>query len=217
MFNYNSGYDGFSRSKNSSEAIANYEVPKSMITKSMIEDFIADNYDENTKEYKKLMSIPACLWKFGAQPTSWHHVGKYFKEVDHYSLHTIAANLLEQDIEQLKKEYKAYKEQEKEDKKTTEKNYKYGVVRSQVWGGTRNHPKIIDRVYIIGIIFDNWIYYYEDNKYDTYKKLKKANIYANKIEMLKQYETYSELVKQFPEYKNNKKLFNTIVKNKLKK
>lgn len=50
MFHVNSGYIGASRSVRSQEAIESYEVPISMISKSLIKNFTSEHEDDFSKD-----------------------------------------------------------------------------------------------------------------------------------------------------------------------
>jgi hypothetical protein len=202
MFDLNSGYSGYSRSKASSSAIDSYELPLSLMNKNSIKNFTSEY-----KEYEKLKDIPVYIWKYQAKLTgasSWHHTGIKFKKTDHYSLFKVGDDLLEKNIDELKKDYKNSKKLKEEE----QKNYYYTVLYSQIWGGTRKHPKIVDYEYIAGIEVGDWVYHKD------YKSIKKAKTTANKIEKIYRFNSYKELVKNFPQFKGNVKKFNEILKEK---
>lgn len=202
MFDLNSGYAGYSRSNRSQEAIDNYEVPLSLINTGLIGEFIKEY-----REYEELKKVPIYIWKYQAKLTgasSWHHTGTKFKKTDHYNLFKIADELLSKDIDRLKEDYK----EEKREKSEEQKNYYYTVLYSQIWGGTRKHPKIVDYEYIAGIEVGDWVFYKD------YKSIKKAKTTANKIENIYSFNSYKELVKKFPQFKGTVKKFNEILKDK---
>lgn len=202
MFDLNSSYSAYSRSNRSREAIENYEIPLSLINKGLIDRFIHEY-----KEYEILKNVPIYLWKYQAKLTgasSWHHTGTKFKKTDHYNLFKIGDELLSKNIDELKKDYK----NEKKFNEEQQKNYYYTVLYSQIWGGTRKHPKIIDYEYIAGIEVGDWVFYKD------YKSIKKAKTTANKIENIYRFNSYKELVKNFPQFKGTVKKFNEILKDK---
>ena len=199
------GYVNYSRSTRSAEAIRNFEVPITLINKSLIDSFLNKYQNEFTKdEMKRLKNIKTSIWKFVAKemmsPTSWHHTSSHYNKTKHYDLETIAEIILDQK-NNLDLEYKEFKN------KISEKNYLYGIIEVQIWGGSRNHPKIIGTEKQIGIIINDWLYYLDFT-------IKKYKINANKTINYKSYKNYSELVKANPEYKNKIKYFNKIIKMK---
>lgn len=209
MYNINSGYVGASRSVRSQEAINSFEVPISMINKSLIDNFIVDAKDDFSKdELEYLKTISTLKWKYVAKekthPSSWHHTSKYFNKTNHYSLIDIAEKIIESK-NTLDKEYEAYQQDQKKEKE----NIKYGVIKVQVWGGSRRSPKLEGYKEAAGIIKGDWLYY-------KYNHLETGSVYkykttANKTEWIKEYNSYSELVENHKEYENTEKVFNKLI------
>lgn len=205
----NSGYVGYSRSVRSKEAIEDYEIPLTMIKKALIEEFLEEHrtdFEEN--DYIFLSKLPVNRWKYISQkvePTSWHHTGKYYNKTNHYKLVDIALKLLEVK-DTLEKDYKNFVDSKKQKKK----DFKYGVIKVQIWGGTRRYPKIEGYEMEGGIIIGDWLHYLAGKKINKYK------VTANKTEWFKKFDSYSDLVKNFPEYKGKVKIFNKIVKEVVK-
>jgi len=197
----NSGYVGFSRSVRSAEAVASYEVPISLINKSLIKDYL--NQEEEIKESEKqsLSNMPVGLWKYVAKmvgPSSWHHTGSMFKETDHYSLSEIAEELTEN--KEIVSQYKAYCASKKATKKDTD--IIFAVIKVEEWGGSRKHPVLEGYDEVAGILKGDWVYH----RFGKYKAS------ARKVVSLKKYNSYAELVKANKEYKGTKKEFNALIK-----
>lgn len=109
------GYVGSSRSVRSQSSVDNFEVPVSMICKSLVKDFISYNcYDADTSSL--LLSVPVSLWKFVAErkvtASSWHHTGVFFRETLHYELSDIADYILN-NFDSISSEYKEYRREQK--------------------------------------------------------------------------------------------------------
>lgn len=214
MFNQNSGYVGSSRSIRSNQAIDNYEVPLNMINKSLVKNFLKENNGNFTnEELEYLQHLSIAKWKYTAtqktHSTSWHHTSSYFNKTNHYDLADIADTILEIK-DTLDNDYKEYLSTLKKEKEETKQNFKYGVIHVQVWGGTAKRPKLIGYDDVAGIIIDNWFFYKDGHSISKYSTS------ANKVETLERYNSYAELVKNHKEYKNTKKIFNTILSEKIK-
>ena len=212
MLNVNSGYVGASRSVRSQEAIESYEVPVSMINRTLIEDFLNESEEYFSKaDLNYLEKVSVSKWKYIAKErilaSSWHHTGSYFNETNHYDLNAIAEKIL--DIKgTLDEEYKAYQESQK--KEGTD--VKYGVIKVQVWGGSRKRPRLEGHEEIAGIVIGDWLFYKNNHSINGY--VGKFKITANKVEWLKEYDSYANLVKNHKDYKNSKKVFNVLIKEK---
>ena len=209
------GYIGNRRSERSQDAIDNYELPLALINKDNIYEFLGEIEDDiNKEEYIFIEKLPIALWKFVATEkcgaSSWHHTGKYFRETDHYNLYDIVEKILDE-RESIKKQYSDYRKEKSKEKLAKKLNYEFGVISVQIWGGTRKHPKLIGSEEVSGIIIGDWLHYE-----DEYGVISRYNIYANKTEWYKTFNSYSELVKKFPKYKGTKKLFNKLIKEKVK-
>lgn len=212
MFNVNSGYVGASRSIRSQEAIDSFEVPVSMINKSLIEDFLNESKEDFSKvDLNYLEKVSVSKWKYIAKErvsaSSWHHTSSYFNETNHYDLNTIAEKILEIK-DTLDEEYKAYQESRK--KEGTD--VKYGVIKVQVWGGSRKRPKLEGYKEVAGIVIGDWLFY--KNNHSVNGSISKYKTTANKVEWLKEYDSYADLTKNHKEYKNTKKVFNNLISEK---
>lgn len=205
----NSGYVGYSRSVRSQSAIENYEMPISLIKKDVIQSFLIDNKDEfNHVELQFLENLTITKWKFITReytsPSSWHHTSGYFNQTDHYDLLHTAKKIikLQNDIDQL---YKASKEKNV--------SYKFGVMKVQVWAGSRKRPKLIGEEIVAGIIIGSWLYY--KNEHNKCLSTNKFKIVANKVIRLDEYQSYEELIQSHKEYKHTKRVFNALIKEKV--
>ena len=211
MFNMNSGYVGASRSVRSQEAVDSYEVPLSMINKSLIEDFLDEQEDFSSDDLSFLNKTSVAKWKYVANErisaSSWHHTSSYFNKTDHYSLYAIAEKMLKIK-DTLDYDYKAYCQSKKKDIP----NVKYGVIKVQVWGGTRNRPRLEGYEEVAGIVVGDWLFY--KNNHSINGVINKFKITANKVEWIKEYDSYADLVKNYKDYKNSKKVFNVLIKEK---
>lgn len=212
MFNVNSGYVGASRSVRSQEAVESYEVPISMINRKLIEDFLNESEEDFSKvDFNYLEKVSVSKWKYIAKDrvsaSSWHHTSSYFNETNHYDLNVIAEKILEIK-DTLDEEYKAYQESQK--KEGTD--IKYGVIKVQVWGGSRKRPKLEGYEEVAGIVIGDWLFY--KNNHSINGSISKYKTTANKIEWLKEYDSYADLTKNHKEYKNTKKVFNKLISEK---
>lgn len=212
----NSGYVGAKRSVRSQSAIDSYEMPLSMISKDIIDDFLFEyGEDYSEADYLLLKDLSVAKWKYVAKnrifASSWHHTGSYFNETDHYDLREIAEKIvkLKDDLED---DYKAYKELQKEVRKDELQNFEFGVIRVQVWGGSRRRPKIIGYDKVAGIVIGGWLFY--KNGHSTIGRISKYKTSANKVEWFHKYTSYKDLVAKHPEYKKSKKVFNRLIKEK---
>lgn len=213
-YNINNGYVGFSRSIRSEEAIADFEVPISLINKTFIEGFVNNcntkYFDEiitqDDLDYLKAVSV--VIWKYVAKykvgESSWHHTSIYFNKTNHYNLYTIGDFLLK-NKDTIDEEYKAYQESQK--KEGTD--VKYGVIKVQVWGGSRKRPKLEGYEEVAGIVIGDWLFY--KNNHSVNGSISKYKTTANKVEWLKEYDSYADLTKNHKEYKNTKKVFNKLI------
>ncbi|EDN8351805.1 hypothetical protein GT375_14145 [Listeria monocytogenes] len=197
------GYIGTRRSERSQDAIEDYEVPLNHFNKGLIQAFI----DEN-EEYDTLRTKTVRLWKFVATrvgATSWHHTGTYFNETDHYSLEKVADELLRNGID-WEKEYKTCVKQEQEI--ATSEPIFLSVIKVQIWGGSKKHPKLIGHEVVMGVKKKGWLYAVSNATQSKYK------LSANKVEMQKDYslDDYSALTKVFSEFKAQKRVINKKVK-----
>lgn len=204
---FNKGYVGYSRSERSQNAIDNYELPLSLIKKSVIQDFI-DDYNE----YKELKHIPVAMWKYVAKTigsSSWHHTSNRYNKTDHYSLNLIADELKD-DYNKWETQYLKSKQIEKENKQklNTQSELRLTVVTSQIWGGTRKHPKIIGHEEFLAIVKGNTAYPITQSENIKYK----LNANKNDYKKLYNIDDYKALVKEYPVFKANKRKINRMVK-----
>jgi hypothetical protein len=126
-----------------------------------------DAYEEGRKPISKLtkqdfmevgLNVSAAFAKWLAKKrhwrtSEWHHSGgDYFNKVYFYDpqqlADLVAGNVL--DLEVLEAEYKASKNKKAEEVPV------FGVY--DVFGGSRQHPKIVDRVEFTGKKIGDWIY-----------------------------------------------------------
>ncbi|MFA5448849.1 MAG: hypothetical protein WC292_00185 [Clostridia bacterium] len=211
MFNMNSGYVGASRSVRSQEAVDSYEVPMSMIKKALIEDFLDEQDDFTSEDINFLSKVSVAKWKYVASErmsvSSWHHTSSYFNETYHYSLCSISDKLLEIK-DTLDTDYKEYRDS----KKKEVSDVKYGVIKVQVWGGSRKRPRLEGYEEVAGIVVGDWLFY--KNNHSINGCIAKFKTTANKVEWLKEYDSYADLTKNHKEYKNTKKVFNNLISEK---
>lgn len=205
MFNKNSGYVGYSRSVRSQKAIEDYEVPLSFINKNLVEDFLSE-YDE----FKSLEKVPVSLWKFVAKstsPSSWHHTSNRYNKTNHYSLVELA-EIIEDDIDYWKGEYKKELEERRLEKTKRLENLRLAVITAEIWGGTRKHPKMIGTEEVLCIIKGAYGYPVTESENSRYK------LDANKNSVGKHYkiEEYNELVKIHKNFKSKKREINKLIK-----
>lgn len=208
---FNKGYVGYSRSARSQSAIDNYELPLSLIKKSVILDFI-DDYNE----YKELKHIPVAMWKYVAKSigrSSWHHTSNRYNKTDHYSLDLIADELKD-DYNKWETQYLKSKQIEKENKQklNTQSELRLTVVTSQIWGGSRKRPKLIGHEEFLAVVKGNTAYPVTQAENIKYK------LSANKNDYQKLYaiDEYNNLVKEYPVFKANKRKINRMVKELIK-
>lgn len=178
------GYIGSKRSENSLKAIEDFEIPLSMLNKSMIEEFkdSLENIDIDIDDIdKRVFSLNVSLWKYAANSvgaSSWHHTGKFYNQTDHYNLYSIAIYLTE-NIENIQEVYKQFLQNEKEKKLEKNKKIEVGYIVYAIWGGTRSHPKIVGYESTWGYVDrtgkKDWLIAVDGRKYD---------IYASKVDQL---------------------------------
>lgn len=68
------------------------------------------------------------------------------------------------------------------------------VSKIQIWGGSRNRPKLLGREIVMGIEKNGWLF--PVSEADQAKYLLKAN----KVEMTRHYNDYKTLTKEFPQF-----------------
>lgn len=205
----NKGYISYKRSVRSRDAIKDYIVPLSHINKSLINRFI--NHEDFSLEEKNILNEATVeKWKYIAKnigTTEWHHTSSFYNETKHYDLIEIAQAILEKTLD---KEFEKHKTKENRNK-----NFEYGVIKVNIWGGTKSHPKVVGHDDRFGIVIGNWLFYKKNTK-DLDSKISKYKIDSNNVVELKKYESYATLVKKHKQYKNTKKIFNRLIKEKIK-
>lgn len=205
----NSGYVGFSRSVRSKAAIEDFEMPLSLINKETIRDFLKEYQEEFKQELVFLEKLSVEKWKYIAKehtsPASWHHTSSYFNETDHYDLYDIANNIIQMknEIDTLFNNYK-----------NKDNAYKYGVMKVQIWGGSRKRPKLEGHEVVSGLVIGKWLHYKSGHQKDG--STAKYKVDANKVEWLDEYDSYDELIKEHKAFKSTKRVFNRIIKEKVK-
>lgn len=188
MYNKNRGYIGASRSVRSFESIESYEVPKSHITMNLI------NECANDEQLKKIKQLTLSVFKEWISPSSWHHTGSYFNETDHFDLISSLLELealTDEQITQIKDKFKNTHQKKKND------NIEYGVAEVQIWGGSRNRPKLIGTEVVTGTIKGDWL---------ITPKSKRFKLSANKTLRFDKSTTLTEIKKITKDAYNIKKL-----------
>jgi len=113
MLNYDGGYIGRSRSVRSQKAIDSFEVPISLINRTLVEKFL-DQYKDfySINELAILKKASVAKWKYIAKmkvsSSSWHHTSYRYNRTSHYKL-TSLAEVLIRNHNVLDTEYKAYR------------------------------------------------------------------------------------------------------------
>lgn len=206
---------GNSRSRNSSTAIEFFEMPKSLISKSVIRAFLtADegdlflsedcDYEKICSNREQLSRYPVSAWKAACEhiyPASWHHTGKFASKTDHYRLADIAIYLLGEG----KNSSLIGKKVEKE------ANLQYfAIMVYTAWDNSkRSRPKFLGEKALLGIVSGDWFFY---NQYENSFSLAKKRIASNSVVSVKKYETIGQLTKEYPFFKGQAKKFNAIKK-----
>ncbi len=198
------GYVGKSRSVRSQIAIDNAEVPLNHITKDYILTSVTENNIDET-----LKNESVAMWKFVAKrhgSTSWHHVSKHYKKIDHYDLHDVA-EYFSMNYDSLKNDYQNLLDQKRQAKNDLIKNLKLGIIKVQIWGGTKRYPKLEGYESVMGVVKDGWLHTVTLSNQTKYK------ITGNKIEEINIFELdqYDILTKKFPEFRAMKRKINKEV------
>ena len=159
MFNYNSGYKGYSMSNRAAAAYEDGERPYSKWTKAELliecKKLLEDLEVDYTIEDLKKLSLKA-LRNSVLVSSSWHHTSKYFNSTDFYKVSEGQLEFIldKATIERLCEEKKEKKEEPKEIK---------ARCKFLVWSGTRNHPKATE-CEEVGTIRGNWFYREDGSK-----------------------------------------------------
>lgn len=164
-FGVANGYEGFSRSTRSLEAIESHEIPLSMITGQQIQDFLYslrddDSFSDDDRSFLCKQSV-ACF-RFSAKlngPTSWHHTSSWYNRTDHHDLYAVALFMCK-NRDQIAEEFTRQKEQSRE-KREENKVLQLGVASVQVWGGSLSRPRVIGEKTVAGVVEGDWIYFKE--------------------------------------------------------
>jgi len=215
MKNINAGYVGAQRSVRSQQAIEDFKVPLSLIKRPLIEKFLNSHASDYSKEdLGFLKTVSVAKWKYlikerGMGYDSQHHTSCWFNMTIHYDLEEIAEALVEEQVT-LDKEYKEYLSS----KKKASKDFKYGVIKVAVWGGTRNRPRFKGYEEVAGIIVGHFLYYKHHHKPNSIVKKLKTN--AKKVRWLKDYNSYKALVTNYKKYENSEDVFQQLISEKFK-
>lgn len=172
MYNYNSGYSGYSMSNRAVEAYENGEKPISKWTKTVFFEELNENledYNISAEKINALKSLKVSILKENfLKKSSWHHTSNYFNNTDFYKI-----NL--DKIEQMTiDEINALKNQETAKKEIQEPEKKKGKIFYLEWSGSRKHPKATERVLENVYIMEKGCFYYvfdEKNKEILKKKI----------------------------------------------
>ena len=214
MNNLNSGYHGMSRSVRSHEAIQDFEMPLSLIDRSSVDDYIKKSHGLFTDvEIDMLREAPVSVWKYVAKmttPTSWHHTGSKFAETNHYSLDTVADEIIDKGLAMIRRWMEADKELKARKKQHEMDGMKFGIVTTNIWGGTKRYPRVIGTETSAGVIVGTWLYtrpYFKENGSRS-----KIDVSGRNVKKVETFDSYTDLTKAHPEYKRTKKAFNDILK-----
>ncbi|WP_258443274.1 DUF3519 domain-containing protein [Helicobacter sp. 16-1353] len=190
--NANSGYSGWSRSRNSSWAIEHFEMPLSLFNRERMNRLIneIDKYKsdledngvsvEKAKEILKNTSVVdfrESAKKAGR--ASWHHTGIDFKETDHYSFIDAIAEIAQNGVTKAPK-IKAEKL----------KSEGIGLAVIKEYTGKYPNTRFIGYKTIIGEIKGSWIIEANGTKH---------NVNANKLIVYTDYKDHTELRKELRE------------------
>lgn len=144
MYNYNSGYSGFSMSNRAVEAYENGEKPISKWTKTAFFEELNENlqdYNIIAEKINALKTLKVSILKERfLKKSSWHHTSNYFNNTNFYSINY--SKIEEMTIEEIKK----LKELNKGIPETTESEKKKGKINFLEWSGSRKHPKATERI-----------------------------------------------------------------------
>lgn len=214
MNNLNSGYHGTSRSVRSHEAIRDFEMPLSMIDRAAVDHFIGKSHGFYTDaEIDMLREAPVSVWRYVAkmtEPTSWHHTGTKFAETNHYSLDALADKIIDHGIKAIREWMRDDRESKARRKQKQMDGMKFGIVTTNVWGGTKRHPRIIGTETSAGVILGTWLYtepYFKENGTRS-----KIDVSGGNVRKVERFDSFTDLTKAHPEYKGTKKTFNKIMK-----
>jgi hypothetical protein len=213
-FGVANGYEGFSRSTRSQEAIDSHEVPISLFTQERISFFLQSIEDDESfskEDLSFLKKQSVLMFRFAAMkfgPTSWHHTSSYYNKTDHYDLYAIAEDLCE-NRDRIIEEFRIKKEQERATQ-AEKKALRLAVVTVQEWGGTKAHPRVIGEKTVAGVVEGDWIYFKEPHAKDGITK--KYKISAGKTIDYSGFSSYRDLSRRWPHYRGSKPVFIALAK-----
>ena len=209
MIDKNGGYVGYSRSRRSAEAIQNFEVPLSHIKKDLIETFLKERKEELLEDYSKdaverLETIPVEVWKFVADkivgPSSWHHTSSWLNETWHYDLMSVAMTIAE-DIEGVLEKFNEFKKKKEEEKS----KLVWAVAEVAVWDRRGRWTRYLGTEKIAGIKKGDWLYYKEGSR------IRKLNLFANKVKSREYFGSLDRLFKANPEFKDKRSELEALI------
>ena len=147
------GYFGYSMSNNAVEAYREGRMPISMWTKKDIIERIKEKIEEGKLEIKfslDFKKVPVkAMKKVFLEKTEWHHTSCHYNCTDFYDIRWDLDEVTDEEIEN------AVNECNSKGKEAT--TIKYGCVEVQVWGGTRNHQKLLGTKKVIGTVKGDWL------------------------------------------------------------
>lgn len=208
-----SGYNGYSMSNNAVVAYACGEKPLSKWKKSDILFAIKSAIDNGSLILKcnidKLSKLQLSILKSFLVFSSWHHTSSRYNKTDFYSVDfERIEELTDNDINDLLKKYKS------ENVHNKEISYCYAYAEVQIWSNSRSYSKIIGLDRVAGIVIGRWLYYKPNHNSDCCTR--KYNVYANKTVLYEEFNSYQELVDKHSEFRCTKKVFEKIIKERLK-
>lgn len=161
MTDMNSGYSGYSMSKNAVDAYECGEKPLSRWTKTDIIEKAAEVIGAEDPRIAQLKYIKLKVLKERLlRCTSWHHTSSYVNATDFYSFDEEAAEALtEEDIEEMRMPSARKEEREPV-------SYR-GEIRFLEWSGTRNHPKAKEKTLESVKIVERGSFYWIYDDYGT--------------------------------------------------
>ena len=209
MIDKNGGYVGYSRSRRSAEAIQNFEVPLSHITKKLIRRFLKERKAELLEDYssdavERLETIPVEVWKFVADkivgPSSWHHTSSWLNETWHYDLMSVAMTIAE-DIEGVLEKFKEFKKKKEEEKS----KLVWAVAEVAVWERRGRWTRYLGTEKIAGIKKGDWLYYKEGSR------IRKLNLLANKVKNWDFFRSLKALLEEYPEFQSRRSELEALI------
>ena len=151
-----SGYYNYSMSNNAVVAYDEGKKPRSKWDKGSLISALSEIYDNETASDLKKFSAQV-LRRVFLQRTEWHHTSSYYNETDFYEVYDgfKPCHALEL-CEETKKEIDC----EREEKKHSSKCSNMALCKYLEWGGSRNHPKAVEKEGYCWIDSNNnWAYF----------------------------------------------------------